>query len=104
MRILCYVYVGFGVTISGVGRFLGVVDIGLVAGSTLGVGVGFARELEFWFLYGVVLSVSTLGAPLVFTLIVLHVVGCTFSSCLVVGSLYLLFIIPFGFTHGFVLV
>ena len=33
-------------------------------------------------LCGAVLYVSNLGYPFVFTLIVLHVLGCEFSSCL----------------------
>ena len=39
-----------GMNIRGVGRFLGVIGIGLVVGSNLGYGVGFAVELASWFL------------------------------------------------------
>ena len=63
-------------TIHSVGCFFGVIGIILVAGSTLGYGVSFAGELAFWFLCGTVLSISTLGSPPVFTLGVLHVLGC----------------------------
>ena len=65
--------VGSGMTICGLGNFLGFVGIGLVAGSTLGFGVSFTEDLEFWFLCVAVLSLSTLGYPHVFTLRGLHV-------------------------------
>ena len=87
-------------TIHDFGPFLGIIGIGLVAGSTLGAGVGFAGDLALRFLCGAVLSVSTPGAPSVFTLGGLYVLGCVFSSRLGVGSLYLLFLSPFGFTRG----
>ena len=87
-------------TIRGIGRFLGVVGIGLVAVSTLGAGVSFAGELTFWFSCGAFFFVSTLGSPPVFTLGVLHVLGCAFLSCLSVGSLSLILLSLFGFTSG----
>ena len=73
MHILCCGDVGFEMIIRGVGRFWGVIGIGLVAGSTLGDGVRFAGELELWFLCGAFFSVSTLRAPPVFTLEGLYV-------------------------------
>ena len=92
---------GSGLTIRGVDRFLGVVGIGLVAGSTLGAGVGFAGDLALRFLCGAVLSVSTPGAPPVFTLGGLYVLGCVFSSFLGGGLLSLIFLRPFDFASFF---
>ena len=45
-------------------------------------------------------SISTLGDPPFYTLGVLCVLGCEFSSYLVVGSLCLIFLNPFGFVQG----
>ena len=97
LLVLCCGDVVYGLNIYGVGSFLGVVGIGLVDGSTLGSGVGFSGELSLWFLCGTVMSVSTLGAPPVFNLERVYVLGCAFSSCLVVGSLSLILLSPFGF-------
>ena len=46
MHVLRCEDVGYGLTIRGVGHFLGVAIIVLVASSTLGAGVDFAEELE----------------------------------------------------------
>ena len=59
--------------ICGVGCFFGVVGIGLVAGFTLRAVASFTGELEFWFLCGAVLSISTLVNSPIFTLIGLNV-------------------------------
>ena len=83
--------------------FFGVFGVELVVGSTLGSGVVFAGYFVSLFLCGVVLSVSTLGYPPVFTLGVLYVLAlaCECSFCLGVGSLSLLFPRPFfGFAWG----
>ena len=45
------------------------------------------------------LSVFTLRAPPVFALGVLYLLLCVFSFCLDVGSLSLIFLIPFEFSH-----
>ena len=62
--------------------------------------MGFAGDLELWFLCGAVLSLSTIGDPPVFTLGGLCVLWCVFSSCLGVGSLSLLLLTPFGLSRG----
>ena len=71
MCVLICGYVSSGMNICDIGHFGGVVGIGLVADSTLGYGVGFTVELLFLLLCGVVLSVSTLRDPPVFTLVLL---------------------------------
>ena len=48
--------------------FWGMVDIGLISGSTLGAVVGYVGELELWFLCGTVISVSALIYLRVFSL------------------------------------
>ena len=83
-------------TICDVGHFLGVIVIGLVVGSTLGYGVGFASELASWFLFGVLMFRSNLRDPFKFTLRELDVLGCRFLSCFDVGLLFL-------FTHVYLL-
>ena len=80
MRVLVYGYVGSVLTIRAVG-------IGLVAGFTLGAGVGFSGELVSLFLFDAVMTVFTLRAPPVFTLGGLYIFECAFFSCLGVGSL-----------------
>ena len=92
---MCCGDTGSGLTIHGVGRFLGVFGIELVVGSTLGSGVFFTGDFVPWFLCGVVLSVSILGLPPVFTLGVLYVLDCACLSSLGVVSLSLLFLCPF---------
>ena len=62
--------------IHGVGCFLAVTEIGLVADSILGDGVSFSGELEFSFLCGAALSISTFRDLPVLTIGVLHVLGC----------------------------
>ena len=84
-----------GLTIPSVGRFLGVIDIVLVVGSTLIDGVEFSGELASFFSFGAVISVVTLGSPLVFTLGGLDVLGCTFLSCLGMSLISFLFLIIF---------
>ena len=62
---------------------------------------GFYRRVGIMVLCGAVLSISNLGAPLVFTLRVLYVLGCTCSSYLGVGWISLIFPRPIGFDPGF---
>ena len=81
MYVLCCGYAYYGLTICGIVHFLGVVDIEIFVGSTLGAGVYFAGELAAWFLCGAVLSVATLGYTPLFTLVGLYVLRCEFSSC-----------------------
>ena len=79
-----------------------VIGIGPVAVSTLGAGVGFVGEFLLWFLCSAVFSLSTLGYPPVFTLIGMYMLRCAFLSYLVVTSISLVFLSPFGFARGWV--
>ena len=79
-------------TICGVVRFLGVVGIGLVVGSTLRAGVDFFRIVGIVvFIWYNVVKIHPRKPP-VFTLGVLDMLGCT---CFPVWVIFLLFLVSF---------